>query len=204
MGEINADVVEAITNEYQDIRDMLTDKVKVERLPAPAGSDCLWKFVVYAPAYIIKQYGDTHPVRVDHIVFYLDVKHGFPKAKPEVRYEKGQILASINTFASNGVQCIDDWLYDEMNAGKNSSLAGTVRKTLMDIIHEPSVSRYDSMANSSLADWQRSMTEKKAFPTCPLNQLIRGENGTRNKASVPPLPGEQQKKARKVAPPALP
>lgn len=205
MEQINQDAIEAIVNEYRDIQEMLTENVRVERMKAPQGSDCLWKFTVNAPTYIITGVNDTKPVAVDQIVFYLDVKHGFPKVKPYVYYEPGKILASVNAYATSGAQCIDDWHYDEMNAGNNSTLAGTVRKTIMDIIHIPEVSRYDSMANSSLREWQQDLTQRRILPTCPMGHVLRGENGNgKRNAGTPSLPVRANQNSRKVTPPALP
>ena len=211
MGYITKEEIEAIRNEYLDIRDMLTDKVKIERHKAPAGADCLLKFHVDAPTYIIKGAGDINPVRTDYIDFYLKINNGFPKVKPEVYYEEGRILASINVYPVSGNQCIDDWHYDEQNAGMNSTLVGAVKKTLMDIIHEPSVSNYKSMANSSLSSWQETLTSNGMLPTCPLSRLIRTGNEMKaaRSSSVPPLPAKRPAAAgtnpvARTNPPALP
>ena len=187
MAFVDEQTVEIIKNEYLEIMEILTPRVVMRRLPPEEGSLLLLEFTVNAPTYYITGSGDTNPKATDSIKFFIDVKNGFPKVKPDVYYEPGKILASINAFTI-GVQCIDTWHYDEEHAGSNSTLVGTVRKTIMDIIHDPVVSRYDSMANSSLATWQKNKTAAGEFPTCRLSNLLKSEGDARAVGTPPPVP----------------
>lgn len=185
MATVSNDVAEAIVNEYQDILNLLTDNVEITRLNAPQGSICLWQFVVKARTHYLVEEDDTVPKETDSMTFWLDVKDGYPKVKPYVYYAPNHRLASVNVFR-NGAQCIDEWKYDEAHAGNNSSLLTTVEKTIKDIIHDPTVSRFDSMANRSMAQWQKENTENHRFPTCSLSHVFRMEGAS--KEAVPSLP----------------
>jgi len=199
--DISEDVIEAVKNEYAEILSMIGPAVTIERLKAPEGSLCLWKFTVRVRTYYISGTGDSNPKPTDQIVFYMDVRVGYPRESPKVYYEPGKILASINTFTT-GSQCIDHWYFDENYAGKNTTLAGTVRKTLMDIIHEPAVSRYDSPAHSALISWQRQMTESGKLPSARLDRVLKtGKDEA--KSTIPPALPEMPKK-KIVTPPNLP
>lgn len=201
MTNIDDEVVEAIVNEFTDINNLITENVRILRLKAPEGSICLWRFDVNAKSHYLESENDTDPKETNLTTFWLDVKDGYPKSKPLVYYEPNHRLASVNVFR-NGVQCIDEWHYDEEYAGNNSSLLMVVEKTIKDIIHEPSVSRFDSMAYVPLADWQKKNIESKAFPTCKLSHVFRiGDNS--ETAFVPPkLPARPVRNNN--TPPALP
>lgn len=102
------------------------------------------------------------------------------------------MLASINVYRS-GTQCIDTWYYDDTHSGGNSSVKGVVKKTLLDIIHEPSVSNFNSQANSSLCSWQRTMNEKGLLPTCKASDgIIKTERelmeNNKKEKGVTPMP----------------
>ncbi len=172
MIEISRESIEAIRNEYREICDMLTPNVILKRLIRDRGSLCLWEFTVNAPTYYITGAGDVNPKRTDSIIFYLDIRNGYPRTKPSVYYGRNKILASVNTFTS-GSQCTDEWHFDEQNSGKNSTLESIVRKTVMDIIHDPSVTRFDSMANHYLYSWQKKMFESGALPSCSIGRVLK-------------------------------
>ncbi len=192
-----------LRNEYMDILDSVTDNVKIERLSPPSGAILRLKVTVNAPSHYITGVGDNNPKPTDQMVFFVDVKNGYPRTKPSVYYPEGKILASINVFPT-GAQCIDQWFYDVKHAGKNSTLAGTIRKTLMDIIHIPSVSRYDSMANSDLKDWQERMTRNHSLPTCHMDRVLKREKDT-DIVITRPLPKRRSNVVLHcTTPPALP
>lgn len=195
---VNEDVIERVVNEYSDVCNTLTPNVTVRRVSPPPGSLALIEFTVHAKTYYITDGDDIHPKETDQISFYLDIKEGFPKDKPYVYFEPGKQHASINCH-KNGYQCIDDWHFDPEHAGRNSTLVGTVKKVLMDIVYDPSVSNYDSMANRALEKWQKEKTKSGEFPTCDLTYLMKFDEpkGTYR----PALP---VKKAEKKTRPALP
>ncbi len=203
MTEISNSTIEAIRNEYRDICEMITPNVKIKRLKPNPGSLCLWEFTVNAPTYYLTSGLDIIPKKTNSIVFYLDILNGFPKVKPHVYYNSSKILASVNVFTS-GSQCIDNWHYDPENAGKSSSLEGTVRKTLMDIIHDPSVTRFESMANGSLESWQRRMYSSGKLPSCSINDVIRPDGYVRQGMIRPDLPLRNSATRANRIPPAMP
>ena len=97
--------------------------------------------------------------------------------------------------------------YDEESAANNSSLVGTVRKTVMDIIHDTVVSNYESVANGSLKVWQQRMTADHKFPTCRLNTLFHSEAYNAEHSGPPGLPQKPvagSRPARPVGRPVMP
>lgn len=194
--------IEAIKNEYKDICDMLSPNVTIRRLKPSPGSLCSWEFTVNAPTYYVKNAYDRFPKRTDSIVFYFNIPSNYPKSGPHIYYPHNKMLASVNVYTS-GTQCIDQWLYDAERSGSNSSLESAVRKTIMDIIHDPSVTRFDSMANSSLCCWQKSMFASGKLPTCSLSHVFKPETGSASMHAAPPLPG-YPKYSRQLFVPDLP
>lgn len=186
MADVDEKTVQLVKNELDDIKALITDKIVMERIRKD-GSLLYLKFTVNAPTYYITGKNDTNPKSTNSIVFYIDVPYGYPKAGPTVYYESGKMLASVNAFTS-GRQCIDDWHYDEESAANNSSLVGTVRKTVMDIIHDAVVSNYESVANGSVKEWQQRMTASHKFPTCRLNTLFHSEAYNAEHSGPPGLP----------------
>ena len=191
---MDKDTLLAIKNEYRDMINMLGHRVKVERLPVAHGEGllCKWKFNVNAPSYYISSKDDVDPKRTHNMVFYMELPNGFPKTAPKVYYPTDKMLASINVYRS-GTQCIDTWYYDDTHSGGNSSVKGVVKKTLLDIIHEPSVSNFNSQANSSLCSWQRTMNEKGLLPTCKASDgIIKTERelmeNNKKEKGVTPMP----------------
>ncbi len=194
----HSDVVERIANEYTDILNMRTPNVIVRRVTPNPGSLALLEFTVFAKTYYITDGNDTNPKETDRIVFYLDIKDGFPADKPCVYFEQGKQHASVNCH-KNGYECIDEWHYDPTHAGRNTTLVGTVKKVLMDIIYDPAVANYNSMANRALEEWQKGKVKSGEFPTCELTHLIRFDEP--GNVSRPVLP---QKTVQKKIRPALP
>lgn len=199
MTNISDDVKEAIVNEFQDILEMVTENVVVTRLKPQAGSICLWQFEVYAPSHYLEGEKDITPKSTDKTTFWMDIREGYPMTQPHVYYLSNRRLASANVF-KNGTQCIDEWVYDEEHAGNNTSLVTTVRKTIKDIIHDPSVCRFDSPANGDMIAWQKGNIENYMFPTCSLSHVFKME-GTMKNSTPPALPS---KKNAKNNPPSLP
>lgn len=198
MENISEDVVEALANELRDIKEMVTDNVRITRLKAPEGSYCLWKFDVHAPTHYLEGEKDKNAKPTEDISFWLDVKEGYPRTKPCVYFKPNFRLAGSNTFR-NGVECIDEWKYDSDHASGNSSLVTTVRKTIKDIIHDPSVARFDSPANGDMIAWQKNNIDNHSFPTCRLNHVFKMDDGVATN-EPPALPTKRATNE----PPALP
>jgi len=72
-----------------------------------------------------------------------------------------------------------------------------VDKLVRDMIHDPGVTRYESMANSSVAQWHKDGVAAKRFPTihpkllyAPELMVLPPRKGTVNPMTAPPpLPG---------------
>jgi len=194
----NEDKVDILKNEYRDMLEMVTNKVNIKSIDPKPGFIAQFEVTVNAPSYYITGSGDTNPKPTDQMKFYVEIPEEYPdKAGPHVYYAQGKYLASINAYR-NGSQCIDKWVYDPEHAGRNTTLSGAVRKTIMDIIHDPTVSRYDSMANSSLESWQRSKTSSGEFPTCRLSELIRPDGGVRSEKTRTALPVKSSQTVSRV------
>lgn len=199
MGNMSDDVVEAITNEFRDIKEMVTENVKITRRKAPEGSYCLWQFDVHAPTHYLESEKDTNAKDTEYITFWLDVKEGYPRSKPSVYFKPDFRLAGANTFR-NGTECIDEWKYDADHASGNSSLLTTVRKTIKDIIHDPSVARFDSPANGDMINWQKKNIDNHSFPTCSLSHVFKMDDGT----AINEPPALPTKRVANNNPPTLP
>ncbi|MCD8068983.1 MAG: hypothetical protein LUE87_08870, partial [Lachnospiraceae bacterium] len=70
----------------------------------------------------------------------------------------------------SGSACIDNWI------PFTSSLVTVVEKLVHDMIHDPTVTRYDSMANSDMAQWHRNGVAAGRFPTIAPKLLYAPEN----------------------------
>lgn len=189
---------EMLVNEMRDVLLLVTDKVKINDIET---DDYLARFEVkvQAPTYYLTSRTDNNPKPTNEIIFYVDIPDNYPVDGPHVYYSPDKYLASINVYGS-GTQCIDTWRFNPEHAGANTTLVGTIRKTVMDIIHDPSVSRYDSMANSKLADWQREKTASGELPTCRLSELLK----TEEELALPKLPASSLTIAGTRTRPALP
>ena len=177
--------------------------VTIQEERAPAGSLGLFRVTVHARSYILTCEEDTAPKPVDKLVFHVKVFDNYPAIAPKLYFAPNCRLAHVNTFR-NGGQCIDKW-------GKYSSLKNVVEKTIRAIIYDENVTKYNSMACSSIEGWQKEMAAKKAFPMLNPPDLILRENSAAEEspASVPlppPLPGRRpaNEPERSPLPPPLP
>lgn len=212
---VSEETKEAILNEFINIKEVLTDNVILTRETAPAGYAALWKVNVKAPTYYLDSDEDKTPKSINEIFFKVGIKDNFPVGKPDVFYPVEKHHAGVNTFR-DGRQCIDDWIYDPIHAGRNSTLLNTVVKTIKDIIYDPSVMRFDSMANSDISTWQKERVNNHSFPTVPLSHVLRFNNAREYSGVVPELPAQnirknsnppelpRQNSGRNTNPPALP
>lgn len=92
----------------------------------------------------------------------------------------------------SGAACIDEWRIF------TSSLLTVCDKLVRDIIHDPNVTLYSSMANAYMEDWHRKGAAAKRFPTIPTKLLYapdapplprRSSTGSKPVSATPPLPG---------------
>lgn len=190
------DSIVALRNDYQELLSMFNPRVVlISREAAPAGAMCLLKVRVIAPTFMLQSENDVSPKSVGELTFFVKVFEGYPQVKPLVYYPPHCRLASVNVFF-NGTQCTSDWF-------AYSSICTLVEKTVRDIVHDPCITRYDSMAYGGVANWQREMVKRGAFPTINLKDLYAVGNtsslprqtqcGTSHgtAGNLPPLPGKR-------------
>lgn len=176
--------------------------VTIDEMPTPDGCLGLFQITVHAPSDILTYEDDKEPKPVDELEFFIRVNEYYPAISPTVYFAPNRRLASVNTYRS-GKECIDKW-------GKYSSLRSIAEKTIRDIIHDPEVTKYESMAYGVLKDWQQSKVASGAFPTLKPPSLILRESadpvGASGPANPPPLPGMTVTiaVAHTPAPPPLP
>ena len=176
-----SDSREALRNDYIELISAFNPEiVEIKRLDAPEGSMCLLAVRVKAPSYIVTSTSDTTPKLCNELTFYVDVKHGYPIDKPHVYFEVDSRLASINTF-SDGTECIDIW------DPASSSLITCIEKTVRDVIHDPSVSNYESMAYSAFENWQKDMTARGELPTINPALILADSESVRRKNMAMPV-----------------
>ncbi len=192
-----------------DEREMLAafnpEKVRIEPTEAPTGMMSKYKVTVNVPTHYLEDNELKNPIPTNSIVFYVEVLNGYPKTKPRVYYPSGKRLASVNVFAPDAhnrmrcAQCTDEWY------PKTSSLFLLVEKTVRDIIHDPSVCRYDSMANTSLETWHKENVKNKRFPTVDPAELYRKNTVelTTSTKRIPPLPEVVSISRRQIPPPVV-
>ncbi len=196
----------ALRNDEREMLDAFNpDKVKIESIETPTGMMAKYKVKVNVPTHYLENDSLNNPIPTDSIVFYIEVLNGYPKTKPRVYYPSGKRLASVNVFSPercNGMraaQCTDEWY------PKTSSLFLLVEKTVRDIIHDPSVCRYDSMANSSLEAWHKEKVKNKLFPTIDPAELYRKNTIERTTGAkrTPPPPEVVSTSRRQIPPPIV-
>ena len=198
------DSIEALRNDYYEVLTAFNPEIiTITKLRPEDSSDmCLLKVHVDAPCYVLKGKNSNSPQMVGSNDFFVRVKNGYPSTKPVVYFNDNAINASVNTFKSDGNQCIDTW------NPATSSLKRAIEKTIRDIIHDPTVTKYHSMANSSLKEWQQDLTSRgllptidpaillkkeveKAAPSLPTKRTNSVSNGTNASAYVRALPGKK-------------
>lgn len=153
------DSVEAIKNDYEELlRKYNPDIVAIQRLQAKAGEAMHLKITVKAPTHYLASSSDDVPKACNYMDVFIICYPGYPLKSVSVHYDKSRYLASPNVFRS-GNACIDTWI------PFTSSLISVVDKLVRDIIHDPNVTRYESMANSSMKEWHMKGVSSGKFPT---------------------------------------
>lgn len=103
---------------------------------------------------------------------------GYPITPMKAGYAPDRHLASPNVGRS-GWACIDEW-----KVGVSSMLT-VGDKLLHDMIHDPSVTRYDSVANSDVVAWAQARRRRRGVP----HHRAEGALGARNPAAAAPPRG---------------
>ena len=138
---------EALKNDYYELMRTYDKRyVKIERIRAEYGEALHLRITVYARSHYLTSLFDKRPKVCESMSVEVICYPGYPLKAVTAKYDRNHYLASPNVFKS-GIACIDRW------KPLKSSLLTVVEKLVMDIIHNPTVTRYDSMANSELSEW---------------------------------------------------
>lgn len=153
------DSAEALKNDYQEIVRKYNPKyVTIQRVQAKPGEAMHIKVTVKAPSHYLTTNDDSTPKACEAMTVDIICYPGYPLKFVSASYASDYYLASPNVFRS-GSACIDTWI------PLTSSLTTVVDKLVHDMIHDPVVTRYDSMANSSMAQWHKNGVAAGRFPT---------------------------------------
>lgn len=183
------DSVEALKNDYLQIKRMYNPRyVSIQRVQAGRGEALHLKLTVNAPSHYLISEDDLTPKACDSMTADIVCYPGYPIEKITAYYAENHYLASPNVFRS-GHACIDDWV------PFTSSLITVVEKLVHDMIHDPAVNKYNSMANSHMESWHKKGVSSGAFPTIKPKLLYVADTSslpprraTVNAGGTPPLP----------------
>ena len=190
------DSVEALKNDYQEIVRKYNPKyVTIQRLQTKPGEAMHLKVTVNAPSHYLTSDEDFLPKSCDSMTADIICYPGYPLKAVSAAYAKDHYLASPNVFRS-GKACIDTWI------PLTSSLTTVVDKLVRDMIHDSSVTQYDSRANLSerVTQWHKDGVASGRFPTIRPKLLYAQEitalppRRVVNKpvTAPPPLPGRHR------------
>jgi len=184
------DSAEALKNDYNEIiRKYNAKLVSIQRVQAKAGEAMHLRVTVKAPSHYLTTNNDFSPKACDSMAADIICFPGYPLKSVSASYASDHYLASPNVFR-NGNACIDTWI------PLTSSLVTVVEKLVHDMIHDPTVTRYDSIANPSMEDWHKSCVTAGRFPTiepkllyAPERTVLPPRRVTSKPVTAPPLPG---------------
>lgn len=186
------DSIEALKNDYLQTKRMYNPKyVSIQRIQAGKGEALHLKVTVNAPSHYLTSEDDLTPKACDSMTADIVCYLGYPIKSVSAYYARNHYLASPNVFRS-GHACIDEWV------PFTSSLITVVEKLVHDMIHDPAVNRYDSMANFHMESWHKQGVSSGSFPTIKTKLLYATDTsslpsrGAVTKAGgTPPLPGRR-------------
>ena len=171
---------EALKNDYYELMRTYDKRyVKIERIRAEYGEALHLRITVYARSHYLTSLFDKRPKVCESMSVEVICYPGYPLKAVTAKYDRNHYLASPNVFKS-GIACIDRW------KPLKSSLLTVVEKLVMDIIHNPTVTRYDSMANSELSEWHYKGCKSGEFPTVDPALLYAQRDDTSGSCLPPP------------------
>lgn len=157
--------IEALNNDLRAVLSCYNRRTVQFKLDKPAPGEAMRLHVtVKAPSHYLTGPSDTTPKACSQMEFWVIAYPGYPLTKCRAFYAKDHYLASPNVFIS-GNACIDEWVV------LTSNLSSVVEKLIHDVVHDPSVSRYDSMANPTQKAWHQRNVAAGNFPTVKLSTL---------------------------------
>ncbi len=178
---------EALRNDYEALIKIYNPRyVRIERKRAQEGEALHLAITVKAPSHYLIDNNDKTPKACQSMTAEIIAFPGYPLMSVRAFYAPDHYLASPNVFRSGGA-CIDRWVVF------TSSLLTVAEKLIMDMIHNPVVTRYDSMANPTLEEWHKAGVARGEFPTIRPQLLY---------APAVPLPERRQRTVK--TPPPLP
>ncbi len=161
------DTIEAVKNDYSEIIKRYNPNiVSFNRCQTKAGEALRLEVTVHAPSHYLTKTNGTEPKPCDSMSATILVKTGYPVTSIEAFYDPDHYLASPNVFRS-GHACIDTWVPFK------SSLVTVVDKLVRDMIHDPEVTRYDSMANHAMESWHKKGARENRFSTIDPHKLYK-------------------------------
>lgn len=188
---------EALKNDYDELMRTYDKRyVKIERIRAEYGEALHLRITVNARSHYLTSPLDKRPKECGSMSVEVICYPGYPLKAVTAKYDRNHYLASPNVFRS-GIACIDSW------KPLKSSLLTVVRKLVMDMIHDPTVTRYDSMANAALFKWHRKGSKSGEFPTVDPSLLYARRDHTSNPC-LPPRRGTPVQIRRPALPPMPP
>ncbi len=153
------DSMEAMKNDYDVVSRLYNPRyVTIQRVQAGPGEAMHLKVTVMASSHYLTSREDTTPKACQSTSVDIVVRPGYPVVAVEAYYPGDHYLASPNVFRDGGA-CIDRWI------PFTSSLVTVVEKLIHDIIHDPNVTQYNSMANRDMEQWHRDGVAVGRFPT---------------------------------------
>ena len=188
---------EALKNDYDELmRTYDPGYVKIERIKAGQGEALHLRVTVNARSHYLTSPRDKRPKACDSMSVEVICYPGYPLKAVTAMYDRNHYLASPNVFKS-GIACIDSW------KPLKSSLLTVVQKLVMDMIHNPTVTRYDSMANAALFEWHRKGSKSGEFPTVDPSMLYARRDDT-SSPCLPPRRGTAVQTRKPALPPMPP
>lgn len=183
------DYLEALENDYLDLQRRYNARyVTIQKIHAEPGEALHLVVTVNAPSHYLTSLNDKAPKECRGMSVHIICYPGYPLKSVYAYYAPDHFLASPNVFRS-GVACIDNWI------PFTSSLTTVVDKLVHDMIHDPVVTRYDSMANGDMEQWHKSGVASRQFPTLPPKLLYvpdlpprRPRHAAASRPIPPPLP----------------
>lgn len=178
------DSIEALRNDYSQLIHRYNPKyVTIRRMQVEPGEAVHLRVTLNAPTHYLTKYDSTNPIACNSMSADVVMYMGYPLKPIHAFYNPDHYLASPNVFYQTGIwgkACIDRWIVF------SSSMISTVDKLLNDMIHNPTVTRYDSAANPNLIEWHKKGVEMGCFPTINPKLLYASENNTKSAPPIPP------------------
>lgn len=167
-------------------------RVKIREVRRLPGEAARFEITVIAESDYLTSNDDINPKKCDSMTVTMVCYPGYPVVKMRAFYQQDHYLASLNVYPF-AAACIDEWKITV------SSMLTVADKLIHDIIHDPNVTREDSVANKELLPWYIKNKKAGRFPTIHPKLLYASDmtalppRRTMSKPvpAPPPLPGKR-------------